>query len=777
MVQKNYTYVGKSLQRVDIKEKAYGRAKYTEDELVNGLKTALLTSQMAHATLKRVDVSKALQAKGVHAIVTGEDYPYPVGPMLADRPPIAYEKVRYYGEPIAIVIADEVYQAKYAANLIEVEYESLPVLLSPKESHQNDTTLIHEHLGKYTTMVEGIHAVPKTNIANWTRIRKGNMEKGKAEGDVTISENYAFGPADHAALETRVSSCEIGSSGDVVIKTSTQGPFYVRKMISDFFNIDSGKIKIITPYVGGAFGGKGCVQLEFLAYLASRAVGGQRVIIKNSREEDMITSPVHLGLEATVELSATKDGTLTAARYEFFFDSGAYSDMGAGMSKAGAVDCTGPYKIENVYTDSYCMYTNKPYATSFRGFGHPELTFVMERTMDILAKKLKIDPLQLRLINAIKPGDKTPTQTQLNASNIGDISTCLRRAKALLHWDNEKITTKKNDKIISKGISAFWKTSSTPPNATAGVILTFNTDGSVNLNCAAIELGQGTKTVLGQILAEKFQMPLDKIHVTIDVNTQVNPHQWKTVASSTTYLAGRAVMAAAEDAIYQLKQVGAQVLQCLPGDVTVGNGKVFIVDSPEFFVAIKKIAVAYKHPSGHSVGGLILGEGSHVVRHLTPLNPETGFGKPGPQWSVGVQCIEVEYDPMDYSYKVLKALTVLDGGKIINPMAAIGQMHSGMYLGLSWASRETFIFDENGVVLNPSFRSYDTIRASEAPEYVVDFVETPLVDGPYGARGIGEYGVIGMAGALANSISNACNREINQLPVTPELIWEKVEEA
>ena len=172
--------------------------------------------------------------------------------------------------------------------------------------------------------------------------------------------------------------------------------------------------------------------------------------------------------------------------------------------------------------------------------------------------------------------------------------------------------------------------------------------------------------MLAQILAEKLQMEPDKIHVTIGVNTQINPHQWKTVASSTTYLAGRAVMAAAEDAIYQLKQVGAQVLQCLPADLDVGNGRVFIKDSPEFFVEIKKLATAYKYPSGHSVGGLILGEGSHVVRHLTPLDPETGFGKPGPQWAVGVQCIETEYNPEDHSYKVLHALTVMDGGRIIN---------------------------------------------------------------------------------------------------------------
>src|SRR5699024_458957 len=316
----------------------------------------------------------------------------------------------------------------------------------------------------------------------------------------------------------------------------------------------------------------------------------------NSREEDIVSSPVHLGLEATVRLGATKTGKLQAAEYHFYFDSGAYSDMGAGMSKAGAVDCTGPYKIEHVYCDSHCMYTNRPYATSFRGFGHPELTSVMESTIDQLATKLEIDPLELRLMNAIKPGDTTPTQTHLNASNIGDVSTCLNKLKRLIDWQGPNQHVLPDGKVRTKGISAFWKTASTPTNATAGVILTFNMDGSVNLNCAAIEHGQGTKTVLGQILAERLQLDMSKIHVSIDVNTKYDPHQWKTVASSTTYLAGRAVIAAADDAIRQLKQIGSVALKTIPDDVSVGNGHVYITDSPEFFVKIKDIAIGYKYP-------------------------------------------------------------------------------------------------------------------------------------------------------------------------------------
>lgn len=776
MQKQDFTYIGKSIQRVDIQEKAYGQAKYTDDLVGAGvLHTAMVLSEKAHAVLKKVDIDEAMKVTGVHAIITGEDFPYPVGPMLADRPPIAYKKVRYYGEPIAVVIADEEHQAKKATRLIKVTYEELPIVLSPREASKQNAPLLHEKISEYIVMVDGVHAVPKSNIANLTKIRKGDFEKGWAESDVTIEADYAFDPADHAAMETRISTAEIKKSGDVIIQTSSQGPFYVQKMLAYFFNIDAGKITVQTPFVGGAFGGKGCVQLEFIAYLASRAVGGRKVVIKNSREEDMISSPCHIGLEASIKLGATKDGKLTAASYEFYYDSGAYSDTGAGMSKAGAVDCTGPYRIENVHANSYCMYTNKPYATSFRGFGHPELTFVMERAMDQLAEKLNIDPLELRLINAIKPGDTTPTEVRLNASNIGDVSSCLEKAKGLIEWEEGKIVRRENGKIVAKGISSIWKTSSTPTNATAGTMLTFQTDGSVILSCAAMELGQGTKTVLGQILAEKLQMPMEKIHVTINVDTGRNPHQWKTVASSTTMLAGRAVMAAAEDVIMQLKRIGSVALQTLPEDLEVGNEKVYIKGSPDYYVKIKDLVTGFKYPSGHSVGGLVMGEGSYIVRHLTPLDPETGFGKPGPQWSVGAQAIEVEYNPIDHTYKVLKALTVIDGGKIINHQAAVGQMRGGMYLGLSWASTEGFLFDEKGVVQNSNFRKYSVIRASEAPEYIVDFVETPLKDGPYGARGIGEYGVIGMGGALGNSLSAATGASLNKLPITPELIWRQVE--
>jgi CO/xanthine dehydrogenase Mo-binding subunit len=777
MSEEPYSYIGKSVPRKDIWDKVTGRAKYIADTTMPGMLHAKLhTSSQAHALIRSVDTTEAEKAPGVRAIVTSAVYSKPVGPLLADRPPLAVNKVRYFGEPVAIVVADEPWQAAHAASLIRVEYDPLPIVHSPGDGLKSGAPLVHDHM-HYQPQTENIVPMPGTNVANHTKIRKGNMEAGWADSDETAEVTVSFPPTDHVAIETRCAKAEIMSDQRVIIHSASQAPFYIKQLLCAFFDVQPGQLTVVTPLVGGAFGGKGSVQLELLAFMASHAVGGLLVCIENSREEDLVTSPVHIGMEAQVKLGATKDGKIMAAQYRFAFDGGAYSDQGAGISKAAACDCTGPYHIDNVWCDSYCVYTNHTYATSFRGYGHPELTFAMERAMDKLAAKLLMDPVELRLKNAIKPLNSTPTQTTLNTSNVGDLTACLTKVTQMIRWDDGQVKRTEQGKVVAKGISCLWKTSSTATNAGAGAILTFNQDGSINLHTAAVELGQGSKTVLAQIAAEKFRMDFDKIHIVLETDTRFDPHQWKTVASSTTILAGRAVMAAADDAIAQLKQMGAIALKCSAEDLDIAWGNVFLRDSPEFHVLIKDIAFGYKYPNGNSIGGDIIGRGSHIARHLSTLDEQTGSGKPGPQWTVGAQAVEVEFDPIDHSYRILKAATVLDAGKVLHPQAAIGQMRGGMSMGLSFATSEEFMYDDSAVVVNPQLRNYKIMRFGEQPEYLVDFVETPLIDGPYGARGIGEYGVIGMPAALATALSAAAGVELYQLPLTPELIWSRCKEA
>jgi CO/xanthine dehydrogenase Mo-binding subunit len=763
-------YIGKSVIRKDAYEKVTGAAKYTGDfGSPRTLHAKMLISPYAHARIISIDFSEAWKIPGVKAILGGEPYPL-AGEEIKDRPPLACKKVRYHGEPVALVVAETPVSAKMAVDAIRVTYEPLPVVNSPTEAIKKDAPLVHENIASYEKM-PGVYPVPNTNIANLNKIRKGNIEKGFGESDVVAEFTISFSPSDHAAMETRSTIAEIRPDGTVVFMASTQAPYAIKKLMNWYFGIEPGKVIVNTPFVGGAYGGKASVQLEVLAYLASKAVGGRPVKLVNTREEDMITSPVHIGLDATVKLGATSDGKLKAAQIQFLFDGGAYSDKAVDISRAGAVDCTGPYEIENIWCNSYCIYTNHPYAGAYRGYSHSEVLFAFERTMDVLAEKLSMDPLELRYINSILPGDTTPTQVQLTSSTVGNLPECIHRLRELMNWHEGQRIQIDSRRIRVKGACCIWKTSTFDTDASSGVLLTFNSDGSINLMSGVVEIGTGTKTVLAQILAERMKMDIDKIHVKMLVDTQTSPEHWKTVGSRGVFMAGRAVLEAAEDAIRQLKERAACVLRVPAVDLEVANEKVYFIDNPTISLEIKDLAYGYKYPDGNTLGGQIIATGTYTLTRITYLDPETGKGNPGPEWTVAAQGIEVELDTRDYTYRILKAYSVIDIGKVMNEKAALGQVMGAMSMGIAFAGRETFVFDEYGRVLNPQLRTYRPLRYGEEPDYIIDFIETPHLAAPYGARGAGEHGLLGMPAALANCLSVGLGVQLQHLPLIPEQLW------
>lgn len=765
------TAVGVSVPRKEAWEKVTGAAKYNDDFPAQGILHAkMFTSTMAHGLIKKLDIARALSSPGVLAVITGRDCPFLCGSVLYDRPPLARDKVRYFGEPVAVVVARSEPEAMEGVKLIQAEYQPLPVVHSPSDGMKSRAPLVHENLAGYARD-KGVRPEPNTNIAHHVKIRKGDMEKGWAESDTVTELTFSLPKSDHIAMETRNARAEILPDGKVIIHTASQAPFSVKQQLSQVFQLEEGKIIVHTPLVGGAFGGKAPVHLEIVAYIASKAVGGKAVKIANTREEDMVTSPCRMGLEARVKLGATKEGMIKAAEIQYLVDSGAYSDIAPRMAKALAVDCTGPYNIENVWCDAFCVYTNHPYATSFRGFGHAEYTLCIERTLDKLAYLLGMDPLDIRLKNGIRPGDYSPTQVKITASNTGDLQQCLEKAGRLLNWDEGMRLEIGENKIRAKGISCFWKTSNSPPNAVSGVLLTFNQDGSMNVNCGAVEIGPGMKTAIAQILAEKMQMDVNRIHVLMDVHTQVSPEHWKTVASMTALMVGKSVLQAAEDVIRQLKALAGVVLKCAPDDLDVGEEKVFLKADPTIYAAFADIVHGYKYPNGNSIGGQVLGRGSFIMPHLTDLDPETGKGKAGPDWTLGAQGVEVEFDSREFTYRLVKAVTVLDAGKVINPKTARGLVTGGMSMGLGLGSRESFLYNAQGTVLDTSLRTYKVMHFGQNPEYLVEFVATPQIDAPYGARGLAEHGIIGMPAALANALSAAAQVDLTQIPLTPELIW------
>jgi CO/xanthine dehydrogenase Mo-binding subunit len=572
-------------------------------------------------------------------------------------------------------------------------------------------------------------------------------------------------------METRTARCRILPDGRVVVTTSSQSPYAVKELLSGYFGIPEGNVTVKTPFLGGGFGGKTTVQLEVLAYMASRAAGGQCVSLTNTREEDFAVSPCHLGLQGKIKIGAAKDGKITAAQMEFYVDSGAYADISPKLAKSIAAECAGVYHIPNLICDCYSVYTNHCYPTSFRGFGHEEYTFCLERTIEKLGQKLGLDSFAVRLLNVAREGDTKPTQVKVTADNSGDIGECLGRLQTMMNWDEGPLVKVDENLVRAKGISAFIKTSDTPTDAAAAVLLNFNSDGSVNLNSGAVEMGPGVKTTAVQILAEKMRMPPEFVHTNLDVDTGANPILWKTVASMTTLMMGRAVLNAADDALRQLFELGAAALRCPPEDLDYGDRKIFLKNDPTVFIEFKDLVHGYKYPDGNAVKGPVIGRGSFIMTRLTPLSEATGEGRAGQSWTPGAQGVEIEYDAKKHTYRVLKAAAVLDAGKVINPKTARGLVMGGMCMGLGLAMSEEFVYDPGGIPQTTSFRTYKMLHSGEAPDYIVDFVETPQSDAPYGARGLGEHGIIGIPAALGNAISLAAGIEADTLPVTPELIW------
>ncbi|HZK21818.1 MAG TPA: xanthine dehydrogenase family protein molybdopterin-binding subunit [Oscillospiraceae bacterium] len=766
------TAIGKNIKRKDALLKVTGKAEYTDDILGKGLlEVRLLTSTLAHARIKSIDTSKAKEIKGVKAVLTGDDCNILFGPLLQDRPALAKNVVRYAGEPIALAVAADKAACEKALRAIDVEFERLPAVLTPLKALDDNAPLVHEKSNSYKKVLTDIYPRQGTNIASSYRMEKGNINSAFDKCSFIAEQNFFLPPSGHIAMEVRTARAEINSNGDVTIISSSQAPYSIRKQISEAFLIPSGKIHVKVPFVGGGFGGKAPVTLEILAVLASMSVSGRAVRVTIEREDDMAALPCRMGLEAAIKIGADSSGFIQAADLKFYLDCGAYTDISPYMTKAIAMDCTGPYHVENLSCDAFCVYTNHTYVTSYRGFSHDSITFCIERVLDILAKKCFIDPLEFRLKNAIRPQSLTPSKVKCTNSLTGDLRECIKKMKELSQWGNGKPIYVNENTVKAKGIACFWKTENPPTDAISGSLITFNPDGSLNLNTGVVEMGSNGQTHLAQILAEKLKIDTSQVHIIPSVDTRLMPEHWKTVASLTEYMAGHAVVRAADDILEQLRINGSQALKCHKDEIVVSHGRVFSKKNPENFIEFKDIVQGYKSENDESLGEPVIGSGGYMLKGLTLLDTNTGEGKTGPQWTVGVQVVEVEADLKTFRYRLLNASTVIDIGKLINPNSTRASLTGAMAMGLSLASREGFIYNKDGIVKAPNLRSYKLLHIGQEPNYKVDFVETPDETAPFGVRSYSEHGLIGMPAALGNALSLAFNKEFLTLPLTPEVLW------
>jgi CO/xanthine dehydrogenase Mo-binding subunit len=774
------SFVGKKAGRPDLVEKLTGEAVFVSDMSLPGMLHAQIKkSPHARAKIKRIDTTKAAALPGVRAIVTGDELDIHIGLYIVDKFVLAKGEVRHFGEAVVAVAADTPEQAYAAVNAIDVEYEVLPPVLNHTDALKPDAPLVHPDLGSYSYFVPAFTPVPGTNIANHTKLRKGDVDKGFEQSEWIIEREYSCPSVQHVPMETHVAIVQWGRRDKVSIWTSAQSPFTVRNLFCHAFGLAHNKVRVQIPHVGGGFGGKAGIGVEPLCAVLSRKAGGRPVKFQASREEEFSLLPCRSGLTYKIKTGVSKEGKILAQHMTMYWDSGAYADYAVNVTRASGYSGAGPYEIPNAWLDAYTVYTNKPYGTAYRGFGHVEFHWAIERHMELIAQAINMDPLEFRLKNALRPGAKTLTG-EVITEHTGNVVKCIEQAAAMVNYgkltDEEKKREERTGWKIGKGIAALHKAPAMPSFTATAVILKMNEDGSVLVNLALTDYGQGTYASIRQIVAEQLKFPLEKIKVAFECDTDRDPYDWQTVASKGLLLSGNAAILAAKDLLKNAYDVAAQALRANVCDLDHDSEKIFVRHHPDSYVTFESLAVGYIMPNGNGIGGPLIGVGRYIAQGLSNLDKETGAGYPAIDWTYGAHGIIAEVNSETGEYHVLKVASVYDVGRAVNPDIVRGQAIGGMIQGLGTAVCEGYIYDENGKLLNSSFTDNKIPTAKDMPlEIDCAVVETPQIDGPYGARGVGEHSMISVAPALGNAIRKACGAELLRMPMRYEDVWRAVQ--
>lgn len=766
-------YIGQSTTRLDGKAKVSGAAQFVDDVNLgpNTLYAAIVESTRAHAKIKKIDTAEAQKVPGVLKVVMGKDFPYHFGLYMHDRYIFAQDRVRFVGEQVAAVIARDPKIAKKAAKLVKVDYEDLPYVLNVEDSLKEKPTLIHPDLGKYTH-VPWFFPQAKTNIAHLRKVRRGDVEKAFNEADLVFEDTYTMPRYVHCSIEYHGAAGLYDHEGRLTVWASSQAPHTLRHLFAEALKplgLTHKGIRVLSTFVGGGFGGKAGVTMEILAAALAMQVRGNPIKVMWSRQQEFYNTYHRQGVVAKIKMGVKKDGTITAIDRTIYWDAGAYVEYGANVVNAAGLSAAGPYNIPNVKIDSVCVYTNLPPSGAYRGFGYSEILFGLESHIDQIAKKLNIDPVEMRKRNAIKEGDMLAYGCKMNPCNLQE---AIDKVAKEIGW-GKKETPADPNKAIGLGFALLWKAPAMPPNASSSAFIKFNEDGSLNLIVSAMELGQGYQTVMAQIAAEVLTIPPEKIRVETP-DTDRNPYEWQTVASHITWSCGNAVKIAAEDVREQIFALIERALGKNKEDLYLEDEKVKSKKEPKFELAIKDFIIdGIAMKDGTYRGGPIMGRGAFMPEFSSALsNPETSQGgHPNVHYTVGAGATKIEIDKQTGKIKILKGVLAIDAGKAINPDLVRGQIIGGLLQGYSTALYEDIRFDDKGKLLNPNFTDYKIPTAMDEIENLVPIiVETPQPDGPFGARGIGEHTMIACAPMIANAIDDALGLRIKSAPMTAEKI-------
>ena len=750
-------YIGENVVREDGREKSTGSAQYATDvRLEDALTVKILRSPRPHARIRSLDVEAAQQVGGVEVVVTGQDYPDIFwGTFLRDQNIFAVDKVRFAGQPVAAVAGGDPDALTEALERIAIDYEDLPAVFDSHEAMEPGAPILHERLGDYQRNEAFIFPKPGTNICNHFRLHKGDVEKGFRKADILFEDAYEVPMVQHCPMEPHTCTALYEPCGRLNLWASTQGPHLVRRQVAEALGFELSRVRVMAPYCGGGFGGKISAIAELLASAVALKLPGRPVQLIFEREEEFGSSFVRQAFLCEYRTGVLKDGTLVARQVKLIWDAGAFGDYEASVCRTAGSNAAGPYRIPNVQIDSYCVYTNKPVAGAFRGFGVSEVCFGYEQQLDRIALEIGIDPLEIRLRNGFQEGNEHAMGQSL--AGVG-LAECLKKVREAL-GPLEPLPSADGGKTLrGRGIACMSKT--TAGAAFADAEIEIQRDGSILLRTSAVEHGQGSHTILRQMAAAEMGCELSSVAVA-SIDTDFSPPTSQTSASKTTFFDGNAVRLAAADARRRILDKAAEALEADPADLSVEKGRIFSKGTPERGISIAEIAQGAE---------TIRGRGSFRLEDATGMDPETGQGKrPAAYLMFAAQGAEVEVDVETGRFKVLRLVAAHDVGQAIHGQACEGQIEGALVQGLGTAMFEE-LQCEQGVLTNGNLGDYKIPCALDTPPLVPIIVEEPVPDGPWGAKGIGEPGLVPTAPAIGNALFAALGRPIKSLPFTPDKI-------
>ena len=742
--------IGRSVQRLEGRDKISGRAEYTHVMQIPGMLHAkIFRSTVAHGRIKSVDVTEAKQLPGVLHVVTIEDIrrvipdPY-YGPAFHDQPILADGKVRYIGEPVAAVLARDPHVADQAAQLISAEYEELPAIFDEVEAFHS-STFVHDRLKPAGAFADLKHLkdVSGTNVALDYRLRRGDFDKAYADAEHKFEHEFKTQKVLHLSLEPFATIADFRNDG-VTIHTASQGPSFVRIEIARLLGWPENKVRVKVPYLGGGYGSKLYIKLEALA-VALSMIARRPVKVAATMEEMFYQITKHPST-FRIKSGVDKDGRIVARKCEVFWNGGAYADIGPRVTQKAGLTASGPYDIDNVAIDSYALYTNLTPSGSLRGFGLPQIAWAYESHMDMIARALKLDPAEFRRKNLLREGGVHATGQEIIDAPLDKVlETILSRIGWSTPFDRGTGTIRRG-----RGFGVAIKAVTSPTTSVA--IINIGGDGSVTLSCSTVDMGQGSNTGLAQMVGEALNVPAESVRI-VHPDTDVTPYDMGTLGSRSLFHMGHAIQNAAAEVHSKLAALRQELGEPDGSNISVAD-------------------LIQKRYGGQA--GNIVGSGAFRPDYESPSRETGQSRKVTPFWLIGGAGAEVEVDIETGHVRLSKLVCVVDAGKAVNPRIVETQISGGAIMQLGFTLFEQIHLD-GGQITNASLADYKIPGLHDLPAKMENiYIEHVQSNGPFGAKGVGESSMFCISPAVANAIEDAVGVRITTLPLNPETVYRAI---